>query len=79
MPAGWLRSARSVPKAHDFAWMTDDALRTIAAAKEPPLSMITSIDVSGCQGVSSLGVKALAKAACAASGRDARATPVCGA
>ena len=55
------RSVRAI-KACDFVWMNDDALRTIAAAKEPPLSMITSIDVSGCQGVSSLGVKALAKA-----------------
>lgn len=54
------RSVRAI-KAHDFAWMTDDALRTIAAAKEPPLSMITSVDVSGCTGVTSLGVKALVK------------------
>lgn len=54
------RSLRAI-KAHDFSWLSDASLRAIAAAKEGPLSLLTSFDVSGCLGVSSLGVKALAK------------------
>jgi len=51
------RSLRAI-KAHDFSWLNDASLRAIAAAKEGPRSLLTSFDVSGCLGVSSLGVKA---------------------
>jgi hypothetical protein len=66
VPAGLLAAAaaRGFPRLRslhlaDAAWCDDDLLRWAASADGPP--QLASVDVSGCQAVKSLGIKALVK------------------